>query len=472
VVVCVVLAVVSVHALPTVPIYDEFSWLVWGREIAHQFIAPHQALNFLGGPSWKPLPVLATTIFGFFGSSAVTLWMVFVRTVGLLALYFAYKVGSRLGATERWRLAAPAAGVLTAAAVVLTQSWFHFMFRATSEPLTITAALLWIDRELAGRRLQALAAGMALACMRPEAGAFLALYAVWCLWRERGIVRRLIVVAGVIIVPLAWIVPPWIADGMPLQAATRARKFEGNRGHDVATVVLSRSAHLTIAPVMVAAAVMLGLAAWRREGVVFVLAAVSVAYLGVIELMTLHGFPGLPRFLLPAAAIVCVLAGAAVARVAALAGGGVASAAILVALVALSSPFCVPRVTRVRSERHLAAVALHSRNTLVAAVRRAGGRARVLPCATSSAAVNHVVATSLAWTLDVPLTRVHAVTSRPGSVRVPTVTFLAHPNPAVGRIPTHLHPWLREHLLARDAPWRVMRITGRRVHRADACVGT
>ena len=194
VLVCVALAVVSELVAPSVPIYDEFSWLVWGREISHQLIGPHQALNFLGGPSWKPLPVLVTTIFSFFGSSAVTLWMVFVRAAGLLGLYLAYRVGSRLGATERWRLAGPVAGVLAAAALVLTESWFHFMFRATSEPLTITATLLWVDRELAGRRLQGLAAGAALACMRPEAGVFLALYAAWCLWLVMGFGMRVVLV--------------------------------------------------------------------------------------------------------------------------------------------------------------------------------------------------------------------------------------------------------------------------------------
>ena len=156
--VCLAVAVASVVALPTVPLYDEFSWLVWGRELAHHLIGPAQPFVLAGGPSWKPLPVMVTTVLGFSGSAAVTLWLVFVRTVGLLGLWLAYRLGSRLGASERWRPAAPMGGVLAAIAVMLTLGWFGFMLGATSEPLVITAALLWVDRALGGRRLQALAA--------------------------------------------------------------------------------------------------------------------------------------------------------------------------------------------------------------------------------------------------------------------------------------------------------------------------
>ena len=72
-VVCLVLGVVSVLTLPSLPGYDSFSWVVWGHEIAHHVIGPGQPLIFRGGPSWKPLPVVFTTIFGF-SDAAVKLW--------------------------------------------------------------------------------------------------------------------------------------------------------------------------------------------------------------------------------------------------------------------------------------------------------------------------------------------------------------------------------------------------------------
>ena len=76
----------------------------------------------------------------------------------------------------------------------------------------------------------------------------------------------------------------------------------------------------------------------------------------------------------------CVLGASAFVRVAALAGGGILSVATL---VTLSAPSCVPWKRSVRSERHLAAVALHDHDALLAAVRRAGG---ALPCRSSVAA--------------------------------------------------------------------------------------
>ena len=63
VIVCIVLGALSAAVLPTIPSYDPWSWIVWGREITD----PH--LNFVisGGPSWKPLPLVFTTIWGVFG---------------------------------------------------------------------------------------------------------------------------------------------------------------------------------------------------------------------------------------------------------------------------------------------------------------------------------------------------------------------------------------------------------------------
>ncbi len=469
---CLALALASVVALPTVPLYDEFSWLVWGRELAHHLIGPYQPFVLAGGPSWKPLPVLVTTVLGFSGSAAVTLWLVVVRTVGLLGLWLAYRLGSRLGASERWRAAGPVGGVLAAIAVMLTLGWFGFMLGATSEPLAITAALLWVDRALAGRRLPALTAGIALALMRPEAGVFVALYGLWCLCRGPGTAQRLLVAAGVLLVPAAWIAPPWIAGGSPLQAASRAKQWGGNHGHDFSTVALTRAEHVLVAPVPIAAMALIAAALWRRERAVIALALVSVAYLAVIELMTLHGFPGLTRFMLPAAAIVSVLAGAGVARVAALARGGVASAVVAVALVALAAPYCLPRLSQVRYARHDAAIALRGHDSLVSAAARAGGSTGALPCAMSSATVNWRETPQLAWILGVPLPRVHPVPGRAAaSIRRPGLAFLAPHQPELGGTPSHLGSGLREHPLWRDGPWRILRITRSHHPHSGRCVG-
>src|SRR5438876_9131869 len=59
-IVCVALAALSAAILPTVPSYDPWSWIVWGREV----FDPHLSFTVSGGPSWKPLPVVLTAVFG------------------------------------------------------------------------------------------------------------------------------------------------------------------------------------------------------------------------------------------------------------------------------------------------------------------------------------------------------------------------------------------------------------------------
>src|SRR6202011_1124079 len=72
---CFALAALSAAILPTVPSYDPWSWIVWGREV----VDPHLSFAVGGGPSWKPLPVVFTTVFGLFGGGAPTLWVITAR---------------------------------------------------------------------------------------------------------------------------------------------------------------------------------------------------------------------------------------------------------------------------------------------------------------------------------------------------------------------------------------------------------
>ena len=139
------LAALSAAVLPTVPSYDPWSWIVWGREV----VDPHLSFFVGGGPSWKPLPVIFTAVFGLFGGAAPTLWVITARAGGLLALVAAYRLGSQLvrhgraasGAGDSALVGADRRGSVAAAGVLLTQDWFYYMFRGTSEPM--------LDRPLA-----------------------------------------------------------------------------------------------------------------------------------------------------------------------------------------------------------------------------------------------------------------------------------------------------------------------------------
>src|SRR5207248_2173122 len=95
---CFVLAALSAALLPTVPSYDPWAWIVWGREV----FDPHLSFATGGGPSWKPLPVFFTAIYGLFGGAGPTMWVITARAGGLLALVAAYRVAARLIRPEAW----------------------------------------------------------------------------------------------------------------------------------------------------------------------------------------------------------------------------------------------------------------------------------------------------------------------------------------------------------------------------------
>ena len=139
------LAALSAAVLPTVPSYDPWSWIVWGREV----FDPHLSFIVGGGPSWKPLPVLFTALYGLSAAGAPTLWVITARAGGLLGLVAGYRLGALVaarGSSLRW--APVVAGVIAAIGIVLTQEWSYYMFRGTSEPMLVATALWAIDRHL------------------------------------------------------------------------------------------------------------------------------------------------------------------------------------------------------------------------------------------------------------------------------------------------------------------------------------
>ena len=468
---CLLVAGVSLAVVPSVPGYDPFSWIVWGSELAHLAIGPHQAFLTGGGPSWKPLPVLFTTIFGIFGRAAPSLWIVFARAVGLAGLWIAYRLGSRLGHSDRWPAGGVVAGLLSALGCVLTYRWLHFMFHATSEPMVIAATLLAVERHLAGRRLTAFLAGVALALLRPEATPLVGLYGLWLL--ATGSTRtRAVVICGLLLIPAAWIVPPWLSSHAPLLASRHARDFNGHLGRDPLVTVLNRARKLTVWPVIVAAGAAVLLAVRRGERMILVLAAASLAYVAIVAAMALDHYPGLERFMLPAAAVVAVLAGVGVTRVAELAGGGRRAAVVAAGLVAVAVPFLMGRIsyeTRQVADSQLAERIL---NETVAAVRLAGGATRMLPCPDSRVAINHAIQPSLAWELHVPLKDVLPVTVHKDSLWRPALFLDAPEKKVAGYTPTRLEHGLRARTVVRMDGWRVSRIIRPGDASANACVGT
>lgn len=400
---CLALAAVSL-LLPWALAFDPWSWLVWGREVAGL------ELDTAGGPSWKPLPVVATTVLTLAGGAAPALWLVLARAGGLLAVAGAAALAGRLAGTV--------AAVSAAAAIAVGDWWLLNTALGNSEGLLAAAALWAVVAQLAGRHRVALALVLAAALLRPEAWPFLGAYALW-LWRTGR--EPLGVLAAVVLpVPVLWFGPDLIGAGGALGASSAARGTASPQSAVYADFpaleVLADFAELLTVPALLAAVAgaALGGRIARR------LAAAALAWVALVAVMTQAGYAGNPRYNVAAAAVGCVLAGVGVAalgrRLARGAGPGaaerpqesravvapgaepraVAAPALAAALVAGVLAFTAGDLSDQFEELGDRA---DRRTQLDALVDRVGGGAAVRACA--PARTVQPMKAMLAWRLDV-----------------------------------------------------------------------
>ncbi|HET9074598.1 MAG TPA: hypothetical protein VFN48_08470 [Solirubrobacteraceae bacterium] len=447
----VLLGILSGIVWPTIPSYDPFSWVVWG----HAVTAPTIPFYVGSGPSWKPLPFFFTTIYGIFGSPAPWLWVVTARIGGIAGLIGAGRlcfILCRRAGLPAW---APWIASLAAiAGIVLSWNeslWTYYFFRGTSETFLIGIWLWAVERFFSGRHLQAFLLVAVEGLMRPEAWPFLLVYGVYLAWREPRL--RVWIVVGIVAQPAGWFGPPWISTGQPFLAATHASLYNGQLGANPILTVIQRGESLQSLPSLVLAILAAGIGLvlgraflrdlatrWRRptdllarvaaEGsevpLVLSLALFAVGWWIVVIVETADHYPGLQRFYLPAAAMICVLSGYGLVRVAAwigaLAGrvGGGRPATLVVGLLAAvamsigSWHWLSPRWTWAKAEEPLAALATHRIGELGVSIRAVGGIRRILPCASSVITINHSLQTAMAWELGTDLGKVQTVLVKPG----------------------------------------------------------
>lgn len=472
---CIVLAIVSALVLPTVPSYDPWSWIVWGREV----FDPHLSLIIGGGSSWKPLPVVFTAIYGPFGSVAPTLWVITERVGALMAFVAAYRLAALL--TRRIGLvrAAPVAGLIAAFCLILLQDFAYYFYRGATEPILVGCALWAIERFLAGRRWQAFALGVALGLMRPEAWPFMIVFGAWLAWREPTWRARVGVLAGLALMPVMWFAPPGVTTGNWFSAATQAHEYDGHLGANVLVTVLRRGCDDQSVPVLILAVLALLITLVReRDRVVLALGALGAAWWVVVVGETLDGYPGLERFFLPGAAVACVLAGFGIVRIGAL----VAELASAVRLRALALPAAVlasiaaaaiayayvdGRVTYTREQYSLTQLSVRRLDSLSTAVAAVGGHRGVFPCKNptqSYASINHSLQTALAWKLHSTLERVGTV------LRYPGVLFVGPPDSIDGGIEPPNPYFNRIVLIKQVGVWKIYRVY--RAGQNMSCVGS
>jgi hypothetical protein len=395
---CAALAAVSL-TLPAAPNYDPLNWLMWGREIVHG------RLDTRGGTVWKPLPVLVTTLLAPAGDAAAALWLLFTRAVALIALVGVYRVAARLGGVLAGLFAAGALALLDGA-----PTWF---LSGTSEWLLAAAAVWAFDAVLAGQRRRALLLTAAVALIRPEGYPFL-LAAAW--WTARDMrssdaaaasaggarAARTLAVAVALSVPGLWVLPQWAGSGSPLAGSEVALNSPGAALTHGAShpwlVLMGRFERLVGHELLLlaAAAVWLALRAGARAAPLLALA--GAAWLGLDAVLAELGYPALSRFLVPAAAITCILAGAGLAGV--LAPLRRRAGALAVAPVALLAalPLAAHGVERLHSQAHAAGRAATIGQELRRDVARAGGAAGVRRCGAPRTGPYDVPL--VVWTLD------------------------------------------------------------------------
>jgi len=464
--VAIVAAIVLILALlsmipPSTATYDPWAWIIWGREVVHG------DLNTIDGPSWKPLPVVVTSIAALFGSIAPDIWVLTARIGALSAVVVAFLLGRRVAGTV-------AGGLLAAAPLALAPWFFWHGWLANSEGLLVVFVLGAALAELDRRRGLAMACGVAAALLRPEAWPFLLLYAAWVAWHAdlRG---RLAVLAGLAILPPAWLLPEKWGSGDFWRASSRAQNPDAGAPslteRPWLTIVQNFARMLPLTTwivfgvvVVLAAALALrarraaagtgatgsadvaagedaagvrdaggstGTAAYGPWTVVVGLTALGLAWLVLVAIMTERGYSGNERYLIQPAALLIVAAGAAAGLLLRSVPSAPRTALLTAALVGIPVAAISELPEQVRSVLHEGRL-VHDLDDAIAA---AGGADRLKRCGEVSTL--NLMVPQVAWAL-----REHAVDVKDAKfARTPVVLRLQLQEgdilrPSVGRVPS------------------------------------
>ncbi len=452
--------------IPSTPSYDPWAWLVWGREIAHL------NLQTTGGPTWKPLPVIFTTIFSVFGGASPDLWLVVARAGALMAVAMTFKVAWRIA---REIIAVPAdavgwarrvalapvlfAAVVAAASLVNSKGFVTDNALGYSEGLMTALVLVALDRHLDGARRQAFVIGFFAALDRPELWALWGPYGLYLFWKDRG--ARVLVGSLFVLIPVLWFGPELWGSGHLFRGVTRAQHVRSNSAALAKCPFCTELRHhawprvmfrVKIVALLAMAAAAFGLyrtrASWWPRGPVVGATAGRLLLLVVgtvgwlwwvgIAVLTQAGFSGNDRYLVLGSALISIAGGvgwgwgaAAVASFAVRFFGaarhlvlatGTAVALALVILIA-APPWIGPSIIDVPATHRALVYQAHLRTDMTRAVQAAGGRSRILACGTVMTEGFQVP--MLAWNLDVHTARIQASPTEAGQGTPPNVVFQA-----------------------------------------------
>jgi hypothetical protein len=484
--------------IPSTPSYDPWAWLVWGHEIIHF------DLHTTGGPSWKPLPMLFTTVFALFGKAQPDLWLVVARAGAVMAAAMVFKIAWRLtrdlvaGVAEpdrasRWMgLIAPLfAGLIAAGSLVNSGGFISDNALGYSEGLATAFALIAVDSYMDGARQRAFVFGFFAALDRPELWFFWGPYGLYLFWRDPG--ARKLVVGLFALIPVLWFLPELWGSGHLLRGVTRAQHPRSNSAAfakcPVCTVFKKEAWPTVLNRVKVPGIIALFVAAfglwrtraswWRHSGPVDrgIRARAWLLGLGLfglvwwlgISLETQAGFSGNNRYLVLGTAPVAIAGGIAwgwfsrsianwIRLLAERAGSGVrrltapivtipAGAVVAIGLFLAVPPWIGKNVISLPRTHHALVYQAHLREDLTAAVQKAGGKQALLNC--GSVMTEGFQVPMVAWTLGVRTLRVEAEPSQLAGPPWPNVILQTRAQSKSTLLPTPAQILAWEHAGAR-----------------------
>ena len=463
--------------VPSTPSYDPWSWLIWGREIIHL------DLQTTGGPTWKPLTVLLSTIFAIFGSAQPNLLLVACRAGAVMAVAMTFKVTWRIArplvaelggeGTARWALLPAGLAALVAAASLFNSPAFVTdNALGYSEGLMAALVLVALDRHLDGHRHQAFIFGFFAALDRPELWLLWGPYGLYLWWKDPG-ARKL--VAGLfVMIPVLWFLPELWGSGHLFRGVTRAQHPRHNSAAFAKCPFCTEFVHhawprvmLRVKAVGLLALAVAALQLWQTRNAWWRRAPLSPAvqarlllllagaiwwlwWLGV-SVETQMGFSGNDRYLVLGTALIAISGGVGWGWAAA----GLArllrrltlrrlatpvSASALATGVALAvgigfPPWIGPSLIDVPATHRALVYQAHLRSDLGRAIALLGGRSRVLRC--GEVMTEGFQVPMVAWYLDVKLLRVQAPPTNLDSTGPgPNVIFQARDTSHAALLPT------------------------------------
>ena len=431
---------------PSTPSYDPWAWLGWGREIVHL------GLHTTGGPSWKPLPVLFTTLFAPFGAAQPGLWLLVARAGAMMAVAMVFRLAYRLteglvgssGARGSWaarRAPAVLAGLIAAVGLLNSGGFIVQNALGYSEGLAVALMLVAVDRFLDGAPRQTLVVGFFAGLDRPEVWVAWVPFGLWLARRDPA--ARRLVLGLFVVTPVIWFLPELWGSGQLFRGVARAhhpRPGTAPFTRCPLCTVLRREAWPTLLgrvkfPAIVALMIAAG-ALWRtrsswwagRQVSPTVRACARLLVLGGagflwwlgIAAETQAGFAGDTRYLEPGTALVVIAGGVAwgwialilargadpaepIARSLALPAGVLLALGVLVA----TPPWVGRDVIELSAVRRGLDYQAGLRSDLAAAIRRSGGARALLRC--GSVMTEGYQVPMLAWMLGVPTARIQAL---------------------------------------------------------------